>query len=342
MLKHDPFDLCMSFSGSSNVPAAWLRTALDAVSEPVFVAEARSMAIVYQNRAARECFGYADAELPGISMTDISEAALEPICSVWQETEIGVGGSHAEREIVVAQRCRDGSSAHATWRLTRLDESDAVMVVVTGQTPPDFDPAGRRCVLESDAPSPPVSRCPQIEALLQQPLARDPLTQLPDRRLLLQRLQCALRLSQINPDYRFALVFLDLDQFKTVNDRWGHLAGDRALSDVAGRIADCVRPGDLVARVGGDEFAIFIDALREQDAVIGIAERIAARLEEPIEVAGKELVIRASLGIALSRSDHQRPEDLLAEADRAMYRAKQRGGGCHVIANWQSDAPKPR
>jgi diguanylate cyclase (GGDEF)-like protein/PAS domain S-box-containing protein len=150
----------------------------------------------------------------------------------------------------------------------------------------------------------------------------DTLTQLPNRALLLERLTRALsRPASSRPPC--ALLFLDLDRFKEINDTLGHAAGDRVLTVVAQRLVGAVRPGDSVARLGGDEFVVVAENIRSRAVVADLAERIRGRLVEPIDVGGRRVTIGCSIGVAIS-GDHT-PETLLQEADMALYRAKGTG-----------------
>ena len=132
------------------------------------------------------------------------------------------------------------------------------------------------------------------------------------------------------PGLRFAILFVDLDGFKTVNDRHGHLAGDRTLVAVSRRLANCVRPGDLLARRGGDEFTVLLRDVAGRDDALAAANRILQQLRAPISLDGLRLAISASIGIALSGDEPASVEALLATADSAMYRAKKLGG-CQAV-----------
>jgi diguanylate cyclase (GGDEF)-like protein/PAS domain S-box-containing protein len=152
----------------------------------------------------------------------------------------------------------------------------------------------------------------------------DPLTGLPNRALFVERLERAMARAAVSA-HRFAVLFLDLDRFKVINDSLGHLAGDRLLVTFARRLEGCVRPGDMVARFGGDEFAILIDGITGPHDAAAVAERIQKALAESMEVGGHEVYTSASIGIALSNGDVRDSADLLRDADTAMYRAKSAG-----------------
>jgi diguanylate cyclase (GGDEF)-like protein/PAS domain S-box-containing protein len=149
---------------------------------------------------------------------------------------------------------------------------------------------------------------------------QDPLTELPSRSVFLDRLGTALERGRHGGPL-CAVLFLDLDRFKEVNDTFGHEAGDRLLLFVARRLEACAGPHDTITRLGGDEFAVLLeDGSRAAEA----AHRIERELARPVLLAGREVAVRASLGIAHASPDHERPEEVLRNADAAMYRAKSR------------------
>ena len=153
----------------------------------------------------------------------------------------------------------------------------------------------------------------------------DPLTGLPNRGLFVDRLEDAIR--DRSTDGTPAVLFCDVDGFKRINDHLGHRAGDSALCAAADRIKAVVRPGDTLARLGGDEFTILCDKVPDAAAAISIAERVAAALERPLVIDGAEVVLRASIGVAVADEQTTSPDALLCAADEAMYEAKRRGGG---------------
>ena len=170
------------------------------------------------------------------------------------------------------------------------------------------------------------------EKRLQHDAFHDSLTGLPNRALFLDRLGVALAHARRRGDHAFAVLFLDLDRFKNVNDSLGHHVGDELLVAVARRVEVLLRPGDTVARLGGDEFAILLDGVDDPTQASRVAQRVNRELSRPFDIQGHEVFVTMSLGIALSSGAvYERPEDVLRDADTAMYRAKAAGKDRHAI-----------
>ena len=153
----------------------------------------------------------------------------------------------------------------------------------------------------------------------------DALTKLPNRALFTDLLARSLGRARRRSDYRLAVLFIDLDRFKVVNDSLGHSIGDELLIAITRRIERCVRPGDTVARLGGDEFTILVDDIGDSGDATRVADRIQRELAQPFDLSGHEVFTSASIGIALSASGYREADDLLRDADIAMYRAKAMG-----------------
>ena len=164
----------------------------------------------------------------------------------------------------------------------------------------------------------------ELEEKLRYSAHHDALTGLPNRTLFLDRLTQALARTRRNPHARIALLFLDLDGFKQVNDRLGHLAGDELLVHVAERIGQRLRQSDTAARLGGDEFAVLLEDVHAPEAVEAVADDISRRLSAPYDIEGEAVVISAAVGTAVSVTGQERPDDILRSADSAMYLAKLR------------------
>jgi diguanylate cyclase len=161
-------------------------------------------------------------------------------------------------------------------------------------------------------------------------LLREPLTGLPGRTIFLHRASRAIERAR-RDGTNVAVLYLDLDRFKTLNDSVGHLAGDRLLVAAAARIEEASRSQDVVARIGGDEFAILCEGVASPEEASGIADRIVSALDSPLDIDGVSVVPSASVGVALADPDVATPEELIARADLAMYRAKESEERCVVF-----------
>jgi diguanylate cyclase (GGDEF)-like protein len=172
----------------------------------------------------------------------------------------------------------------------------------------------------------------KAEDLLTRQVFHDSLTNLPNRALFIDRLSHSLERRKRYPDYSFAILFLDLDRFKVINDGLGHMTGDQLLIMLAQRLKKHVRSLDTIARFGGDEFAVLMEDTKEISVVYDIAERFHDEMRTPFSIFGREIFTTMSIGIVMSNmADYSRPEELLRDADTAMYHAKERGKACHVI-----------
>jgi diguanylate cyclase (GGDEF)-like protein/PAS domain S-box-containing protein len=250
-------------------------------------------------------FGYDAVEMLGARLTtflhpDDTAGALELIASAASQP-----GATARREWRV--RHRDGHWLHVETAGTNLLDEPAVRGIVLNT----------RDISERKA----------LEAQLTHQAFHDPLTGLANRVLFLDRVSHALTIGRRHRQ-TLAVLFVDLDGFKVINDSLGHAAGDRLLVAIAGRLLTCVRDSDTVARIGGDEFAILIEDATDEHGAAMVAERIASALRRPITLEGQEAFMTASIGIATA-SEEATAADLLRNADMAMYVAKSQGKGRH-------------
>lgn len=161
----------------------------------------------------------------------------------------------------------------------------------------------------------------------------DDLTGLPGRALFLDRVSHCLSRVRRQGGKPFALLFLDLDRFKQVNDTWGHRAGDRLLVSAARRIEFCVRPGDTAARISGDEFAVLLEDIADPDDALSVVQRLSRDLSAPFGLGEGQVELSASIGLVHGSARFERPEDIVSEADAAMYRAKRAGSGIELAGN---------
>lgn len=208
--------------------------------------------------------------------------------------------------------------ANGSWRIFEITATNLVR-----------DPAVRGIVVNCHD----ITERKQAEEQLIHSAFHDPLTGLSNRALFLNRLGQAVDRGVRTPEYCYAVLFLDLDRFKTVNDSLGHQVGDYMLIEVARRLERGVRPGDTIARIGGDEFAILVDNLKTEHEAVVVAERILAAFATPFLLEGHEIASSASIGIAMSKHGTIQSNDLLRDADIAMYSAKRSGPGRYSIAD---------
>jgi diguanylate cyclase (GGDEF)-like protein len=177
----------------------------------------------------------------------------------------------------------------------------------------------------------------RLEQLTKQAF-RDPLTNLPNRALFMDRLSHGLTRAQRRHEH-LAVLFLDLDRFKVVNDTLGHAVGDQLLVEVSRRLTSALRPGDTVARLGGDEFGILLEDVADAETAETVALRVEESLGNPYRFEGREVFVTASIGIALSSAKLGLPEEILRDADLAMYHAKAKGKARHEVFDGSMSAP---
>ena len=260
--------------------------------------------IRYLNPAVRRLLGFQPAELIGQDAVAFVHSADVGRVQRWLDRARQRSGELAPVELRLRQR--DGC-----WRwfeclaTNRLADPDVAGIVVSCR-----DITVRK----------------GHEAQLRRRAFFDPLTGLPNRALFLDRLARALA-ALPRRAHHLAVLFLDLDGFKAINDRFGHRAGDRLLQEVGRRLAVCVRPGDTAARLGGDEFVCLVEDVGQPGDVGGLAARILDAVRQPISIEGGTVAITASLGFTLAAptAAGRDPEALLREADTALYQAKAAG-----------------
>ncbi len=282
---------------------------LEAVGQSVVAIDLEGK-VVYWNRAAEDLYGWSSEEARGRRLRDL----------MLSEESLDLAGG-------VASELRAGR----TWSgETLLRRKDGSYVPVLGTATPLFDDRGNLTGMIGVSTD--ISERKALEAELERRASHDPLTELPNRHAFVDRLGQALRRTRRRKDSPdVGVLFMDLDRFKTVNDSLGHAAGDSLLVAVARRIKDQLRSEDVLARFGGDEFAVLLGNGVERSEAIWVAQRIAEALREPFTVSAHQVSVSTSIGIAWGSAHPADPERMLRDADTAMYRAKEQGPGRYEV-----------
>jgi diguanylate cyclase (GGDEF)-like protein/PAS domain S-box-containing protein len=288
----------------------YLRQVVDIIPHFVF-AKDRAGRFTLANRAVAEAYGTTQEALLGRTDADFNPDAEEVDHFRRDDLEV----MDTQREKVIAEEKITESSGRVRW----LQTIKRPIVGADGR-------ADQVLGVATD-----ITRHKELEERLSHAALHDALTSLPNRTLFRDRLELAHRRARRHNESKYAVLFLDLDRFKRVNDSLGHGSGDELLRVVARRLERAIRPGDTVARLGGDEFTILIHDVHSPSDPLRVAERIHRELAAPTMLDGAEVYASASIGIALSDGASGRVEDLLRDADTAMYRAKALGPGRHVL-----------
>lgn len=291
------------------------RAVVDTLSEGV-VQQARDGSISTCNGAAERILGLTQDQMTGRSSLDPRWRAVHedgsPYPGETHPAMVALRTGEAQQNKVMGVHKPDGS---LTWMLV-----NSRPLLREGAVP--------HAVVSSFAD---ITDLKHAEAQLRHSALHDPLTGLPTRRLLSDRLEQALSRRERSSRFHFALLFIDLDGFKRVNDVLGHGAGDDLLVEVARRLRSCVREGDTVARLGGDEFVILFEGITVADDATTLAGRVVRELNISVQAGSATLAVGASVGVSLPRAELS-AASLLNEADAAMYRAKQAGKARYVVA----------
>ena len=273
-----------------------------------------------------ELTGLARAEHPGKTLFDIVPAQTPQLLPLFQQLRQGPPRCTFEVEMVGLSR----AASPARWQVSVssvLDEEGTFSGIFLVM---------RESVQTSthlDAPASPglqemthlhALRLYQAEARLQHLSYYDPLTDLGNRHLLQERLTLEIETARVNR-HVLALLFIDLDGFKLINDNLGHSAGDLLLKLSADRIRHCLRPGDIAIRLGADEFLVLLPAIRDTRDLLGLIEGLQRRLHDPADIAQERVRLSASIGVSLYPEHGQTPDSLISAADNAMHEAKRRG-----------------
>lgn len=225
----------------------------------------------------------------------------------------------------IYQPAWEGNATSITYR---IGHKDGNYIWIETLAKPIFDEHGK--VLHLQTTSRNVSDRVKAEHQLKHDALHDGLTGLPNRNCLMSRLDLALSRAQTEPGYQFAVLFLDLDNFKVINDSLGHLVGDEILITVANQLRQFIRDTDVAARLGGDEFVVLVEEIEGIYGAVEIAERILTGLRSPFPVSDRKVFISTSIGI-VAGANHQQAADLLRDADLAMYQAKHSGRSQYAI-----------
>jgi diguanylate cyclase (GGDEF)-like protein/PAS domain S-box-containing protein len=284
------------------------RTVVEDVREVIFRTDADGQWVLL-NRAWEELTGHPVAASVGRPILDFVHAAD--------------GENHAD----LIQPVAAGATSEYRHEL-RLVGGDGRTILVEVHARPLHDEAGRFVGMSGTLTDITARRALEERLLVQ--AFNDELTGLPNRALFKDRLDHAL--ARRAPNRRLVgLLYLDVDRFKTINDSFGHTAGDALLTAVAGRLRSVVRPEDTIARLGGDEFGIVLEDLRLPDDALALARRVLATFDDPFELLGRLMTVRASVGVVVATDGLRTGDDLLRDADVAMYRAKVGGRGSYAL-----------
>lgn len=285
-------------SGAAGTDDGWARRlghALADSRQPFFIASGEGRLLTC-NASFSRLTGYAETELTGVDWQErlAPGGRIEPEEAADEEAPLS-------RELVR----RDGSRVQVDiWRRMARDR--------------DGRPLWQCCFVHDATQSRQEAEALRFKA------CHDSLTMLPNRSLFMERLEHAIEQARRRSAYQFAVAFLDLDDFKGVNDRHGHAAGDRILVAAAERIKECLRGVDTLGRLGGDEFVLLLDDVDEAGA-LAVIERILAGFRRPVRLGHTDCPLSASVGLAPDGREYERPEEILRDADAAMYRAKRLG-----------------
>jgi diguanylate cyclase (GGDEF)-like protein/PAS domain S-box-containing protein len=261
---------------------------------------------IYYSTRWKEMIGCTDAQVGPLPEEWFNRVHPEDLESVQSAIEMHRDGITPHFEIEHRMRSVDGRYVWVHSRGTAIRDESGNATRMAGS--------------QSD-----VTARKEAEQQLLRDALYDGLTGLPNRVLFADRLERSLARTERDVNHQFAILFLDLDRFKGINDSLGHAMGDQLLVLFARRLAACVRPSDTVARLGGDEFTVLLEETRLPNDTEGVADRILAALKAPFMLGAHEVYVTTSIGIAMGTADYSRPQDIVRDADTAMYRAKAMG-----------------
>jgi diguanylate cyclase (GGDEF)-like protein/PAS domain S-box-containing protein len=326
---------------TNNFGAAYDGDGRDGIERRLEDPEARYRALI-EHVPAVTYAQVVDRGEPIVHMSPQVEAMLGYGPEEWLvDREFSIKLLHPEdRERVLAEHLRASQSGEPLDTEYRLIARDGRTVWVRDEAVLVRDETG--CPLYWQGVMIDVTERRVLEERLRHQALHDPLTDLPNRTLLLDRLGQALE-GAGERRKKVALLFMDLDNFKHVNDSLGHEAGDRLLVEVATRLRSSLRAEDTVARLGGDEFVVLSENLRDRRGAAAVAQRVARALQPPIPLDGHEVFVTTSIGIAFGGPGEDRPETLLRDAEIAMYRVKESGKNhCEIFCKGMGESSSKR
>ena len=295
-----------------------LRLLIESVTDYAIFSIDLDGSILLWNTGAEHVFGYAEAEVVGKHFSLIYPA--EAIARGVPDTEIALAA-------------KEGKAVDEGWRVRRNGELFFASGEMTRLKPdPDGKPRGYVKIAHD------ITARNEVEQAVKRQAFYDQLTQLANRAFFTDCLRRSIARTKRHPDNGFAVIFLDVDRFKNINDSLGHVLADGLLVHVARALERCVRAEDVVARLGGDEFVILLSELNGIDDAIAVAERIQASLQTPFYLDGFEVYTTVSIGIAIGSPNYDDPEHILRDADTAMYEAKAQGRARHVLFDGEMHA----
>nr|WP_232826134.1 PAS domain S-box protein [Cyanothece sp. BG0011] len=283
---------------------------LTSIQDVVWSFDANFSRLIYLNPAAQITFGF--------SLEKLSE-----------NSHLWLNLIHTDdQEIVQYHRQIVKEIGHTEYKY-RLVRNDGQIRWLSSRMRCVYDEKGD--LIRIDGIDSDITEQKRAEEQLQYNATHDPLTNLPNRILFMDRLEHAIERQKRYPKFTFAVLFLDLDEFKVINDSLGHAIGDQLLQEIARRLQDGLRGNDTLARLGGDEFTILLEDIEDIKDAIKIAKRIHLDLTKPFILEEQSIFINTSIGIALSSSGYEKASEILRDADTAMYRAKADGKACYAI-----------